>query len=200
MHARWLLAPALGGGLTDERSGDSQWRERVSHNEVAPDPGSPASRWKQGAIMGTTHRPTTENGTPSETGVAALELRLPCSAEAPGLARRAIQRWMAGLRCTEEFVEDTILIVSEAVTNAVVHACSQPRLVVTVVEDRLRVEVHDTSRDPPVMRPASVAVGGLGLRIVASVANEWGWSMTPTGKVVWSEQHLAGPRRCHRDG
>jgi hypothetical protein len=59
--------------------------------------------------MGTTHRPTTENGTPSETGLAALELRLPCSAEAPGLARRAIQLWMAGLRCTEEFVEDAIL-------------------------------------------------------------------------------------------
>jgi len=130
-------------------------------------------------------------------GPLPLDLVLPRSAEAPGLARQALRGWLAGLACTNGVVEDAVLVVSEVVTNAVVHACSAPRLVVTVVDGRLRVEVHDTSRARPVVRAASTTVGGKGLRILASVTEAWGWSMTNSGKVVWTEQHLEAPS-AHR--
>ena len=130
---------------------------------------------------------------PDLVAPVSLDLRLPRSVEAPGLARRALRRWMAGVAGTDELVDDATLVVSEAVTNAVVHACSAPRLVVDVVRIRLRIEVHDTSREPPVMRGSSAAVGGRGLRILAAVADAWGWSMTSTGKLVWTEQRLVAP-------
>ena len=132
------------------------------------------------------------DGACTDLGVAprALDVLLPQSVEAPSLARSALRRWIAAFGCTEGFVEDAALIASEAVTNAVVHARSAPRLFAEVDERRLRIEVHDASRDLPVLRPWKVAVGGQGLRIVAAVADAWGWSMTGTGKHLWTEQTL----------
>jgi anti-sigma regulatory factor (Ser/Thr protein kinase) len=115
-----------------------------------------------------------------------LDLVLPCSVQAPGLARQALRTWLAAIALSDELVEDASLVVSEIVTNAVVHACSAPRLFVTVADGRLRVEVHDTSRALPVLRAPSAAAGGQGLHIVARVAHACGCS-TSTGKVVWIE-------------
>ena len=126
-------------------------------------------------------------------GPVSLELLLPRSLEAPGLARRALRQWIGGVAGTDELADDATLVVSEAVTNAVVHGCSGPRLSAELTRGRLRIEVHDTSRDPPVVRSPSAAPGGRGLRILAAVADAWGWSMTATGKVVWTEQRLAVP-------
>ena len=136
-------------------------------------------------------------GTSTDLRVAplALDVLLPQSVEAPGLARSALRRWIVAFGCTDEFVEDAALLVSEAVTNAVLHARSAPRLLVAVVEGRLRIEVHDASWDLPVPRASGVAVGGQGLRIVADVADAWGWSMTGAGVLVWSEQRLAAHGR-----
>ena len=141
---------------------------------------------------------TVTRGMPSNGDVASpvsIDLLLPGTVEAPSVARHALRQWMDGLDCPDEFVEDAVLLVSEVVTNAVVHASSAPRLLVTVVGDRLRIEVHDMSRALPVMQPWGAAIGGRGLRIVDQLADAWGTTMTSTGKVVWSEQHLpAGPR------
>ena len=109
---------------------------------------------------------------------------------APGIARRALRSWLVALACADELVEDAALVVSETVTNAVVHARSAPRLRVSIVDDRLRVEVHDTSPARPVLRAPSAVTGGQGLRIVTAVAQECGWMATSTGKVVWTELRL----------
>jgi anti-sigma regulatory factor (Ser/Thr protein kinase) len=121
---------------------------------------------------------------------APLDLVLPRSVEAPGLARKALRRWMAALALSDELVEDAALVVSETVTNAVVHASSAPRVFVTLVDGRLRVEVYDTSRALPVLRAPSAATGGQGMRIVAGIAHACGWSTTSNGKVVWTELRL----------
>ena len=97
---------------------------------------------------------TVTRGMPSN---GAWRARLPRSAVAAGrwkrrVLRDALRQWMDGLDCPDEFVEDAVLLVSEVVTNAVVHASSAPRLLVTVVEDRLRIAVHDTSRAIPAMQ------------------------------------------------
>src|SRR4051794_37280202 len=114
-------------------------------------PRTPVTRFReQGAMTGTTsddnRADTDTRGTPGDGPVAVrlpLDVVLPCSAEAPGLARQALRRWIAALDCPEELVEEAALIVSETVTNAVVHAGSATRLFVTVIEGRLRVEVGD---------------------------------------------------------
>ena len=85
--------------------------------------------------------------------------------------------------------DDAVLVTSELVTNAVVHAASSTRLRATLHAGRLRLEVYDDSVEPPRPRDNSETAGGYGLQFVASLADDWGWSPTPTGKLVWAE-HL----------
>jgi anti-sigma regulatory factor (Ser/Thr protein kinase) len=94
---------------------------------------------------------------------------------------------MAAQSLPGELVEDAALVVSETVTNAVMHGCSAPRLCISLADSRLRVEVHDMSRALPELRAPSTTGGGQGLRIIAAVADSCGWSTTGTGKVVWAE-------------
>jgi two-component sensor histidine kinase len=80
-----------------------------------------------------------------------------------------------------------VLLVSELVTNAVVHAACDVRLRVTAGSP-VRVEVHDENPEPPRARAREpLEVGGFGLVIVESVASRWGVEPQPTGKVVWFE-------------
>jgi hypothetical protein len=47
-----------------------------------------------------------------------------------------------------------------------------------------------------VLRAPHASAGGQGLRIVASVADDFGWSTTNSGKFVWAELVIdAGPTR-----
>src|SRR4051794_12345308 len=93
-----------------------------------------------------------------------LEVLLPCSVGASGRARQALRTWMAALGLPDKLTEDGTLVVSETVTNAVVHACSAPHLLVSIVDGRVRLEVHDTSRVLPVLRAPHASAGGQGLR------------------------------------
>lgn len=84
------------------------------------------------------------------------------------------------------------LIVSELATNAVVHAGSGFRVRVSRAEVGIRVEVHDPSPRPPVVRrPEPGTIGGRGLAIVERLARAWGCEPTSAGKIVWAE---VGPR------
>jgi hypothetical protein len=48
--------------------------------------------------------------------------------------------------------------------------------------------VEDTSTAPPKLQPDSVdAEGGRGLVLVDTLAADWGWERTSTGKLVWFE-------------
>jgi hypothetical protein len=83
--------------------------------------------------------------------------------------------------------DTAILLTSELVTNAVIHAAgSVITLVVSCSRDQVRVDVHDTSCVLPEMAdvPAD-AESGRGLHLVASLAQEWGYYRTPAGKAVY---------------
>ena len=84
-------------------------------------------------------------------------------------------------------VADTIvLLLSELVTNAIVHAESAPRVSVRLLPDRVHVEVTDD--DPRVVQPLPPSperASGRGLAIIESVAMGWGTALLPHGKVVW---------------
>ncbi|MFE3905417.1 ATP-binding protein [Streptomyces sp. NPDC059153] len=89
-----------------------------------------------------------------------------------------------------EHTDDVALVVSELVTNAVRYG-TEPGdsllLVLDATERRTRVEVHDTRRRTPTMKPESDERGrGRGLFIVEALA-EWGIGERPLGKFVWAE-------------
>jgi two-component sensor histidine kinase len=93
------------------------------------------------------------------------------------------------LGCSSERRHGLLLVVSELVTNAVVHARSAPEVVATQWSRRVRVEVYDNDVSPPVVRDPSTldSGGGFGLAMVAALSDRWGWEPTATGKRVWAE-------------
>ncbi|UFR07459.1 ATP-binding protein [Streptomyces sp. Go40/10] len=125
-----------------------------------------------------------------------LEIR-PDPAEV-GRARRWARSRLAGSGITadEPLAETLILLVSELVTNAVVHT-GRPavlRLCLPAPADgnrasaTVRVEVADGSSRAPVPRCAgSDATGGRGLALVDCLADRWGWSPEGAGKSIWCE-------------
>ena len=74
---------------------------------------------------------------------------------APGAARHFLGRAMEGL--PEESLEIASLLVSELVTNAVLHGSAPVALTVTRDEGTLEVSVHDGDATPPSLIRAPVA-------------------------------------------
>jgi len=117
-----------------------------------------------------------------------VETALPATSASPSVARRfvgaALRRWDTD----PGTVDAAQLLVSELVTNAVVHASSDVRLVVSVRNARIRVEVTDHDDRPPQMQTTRAdALGGRGLGIVDGLADSWGSDPRRDGKAVWFE-------------
>ncbi|MGH3327225.1 MAG: ATP-binding protein [Streptomycetales bacterium] len=114
------------------------------------------------------------------------------------IARRQVRLklWLhAGAR---DVLDDAELLVSELVTNAVLHANARPWQPVRVLLWRagaaLRVEVHDPDPTPPVLMSATEGdESGRGLLLVDTLADAWGVQARPDGKSVWFELAQAWP-------
>jgi hypothetical protein len=117
--------------------------------------------------------------------------------ESPGAAREFLRRVLAAWDC-EDPDEVAVLLTSEVVSNAVVHAATRLALDVCWDDDgqTLRVEVRDGDVRPPRNRHPSVdAVGGRGIMLVESLARRWGSEPYGEGKVVWFELNARRRRR-----
>jgi anti-sigma regulatory factor (Ser/Thr protein kinase) len=80
------------------------------------------------------------------------------------------------------------LLVSELVTNAVLHTGTEVEVAVLLAGDVVRVEVHDGSPLLPSRKHYSNMSGtGRGLIMVTEMASRWGAEATATGKMVWFE-------------
>lgn len=121
------------------------------------------------------------------------ELALPRSAEAPRLARRAIERWFAEPLAAEER-ETATLLVSELVSNAVRHGRGGITLRADLDDNRLLVEVIDQGRglERAIREHEFAEVGGWGLRLVEDASSRWGAYEDTTH--VWFELERFGPR------
>jgi anti-sigma regulatory factor (Ser/Thr protein kinase) len=130
---------------------------------------------------------------PSQGGRAGrqpvLEIDLERTARAPALARAAIN----GFCQEQEFSPSTIatltLLVSEVVTNAVIHPDVKDSAPITVhahlEKDAVHIEVRDTgTRFTPQPRNPDRIDGGYGLYLVEKVAKGWGLRPGPT-TTVW---------------
>ncbi len=88
----------------------------------------------------------------------------------------------------DSFADDAVLLSSELVTNAVLHAGTPIQVRVTLDGGHLRVEVHDGSPRLPAVRHYSLLSGtGRGLAMVAEMAAAWAIEPTGHGKAVWFE-------------
>nr|WP_285439307.1 SpoIIE family protein phosphatase [Streptomyces sp. ISL-100] len=117
--------------------------------------------------------------------------RLP---DAVAHARRFTSRTLRTWNVSEQR-DAVLLIVSELVTNALVHTKGQVRLDLTLTGERLRVAVSDASPRAPV-RPAIVdweATGGRGILLVEAVSTSYGSVPLGGGKQVWAETPLPPP-------
>ncbi|MFE0644077.1 ATP-binding protein [Streptomyces sp. NPDC058877] len=112
--------------------------------------------------------------------------------------RSALQAWgwlPAGTADRRAAAEDVLLVVSELVTNACLHAEGPERLRVLRMPRTLRLEVTDRGAGQPAPRTPhrSGRPGGHGMFIVQRLCLDWGIDRMPgaPGKTVWAE--LASP-------
>lgn len=122
-----------------------------------------------------------------------VELRLDDDVVAVRRARSFVRDTLAdaGLDAVSD---DATLVVSELVTNALLHARPPVVVRVTARVDGARVEVEDASPSLPV-RPLAKpdAMTGRGLRFVATLATAWGVEPTEGGKLVWCDLSAESP-------
>ena len=117
---------------------------------------------------------------------AACTLR-PTTASVPA-ARHFVARTLRQWDCSEDVSSVAMLLASEVVTNAIVHARSNAFVRVQLTDGVLRIEVHDATRQLPTPRPADLhAESGRGLMLVDAYSSVWGTNEAGGGKVVWFE-------------
>ncbi|MEU5597503.1 SpoIIE family protein phosphatase [Streptomyces sp. NPDC020298] len=122
---------------------------------------------------------------------------LPGSPLAPGSARALLRAALAewtdlGLALSQRLADDALVVVSELVTNAVVHAGTDVELICRLEESgALVVEAcdHHPSRAPRrggTESPHEPPEYGRGLRLVATLAEAWGVTYRTGAKTVWA--------------
>jgi anti-sigma regulatory factor (Ser/Thr protein kinase) len=121
-------------------------------------------------------------------------VQLPAHPRSVARARRFVVEAGAAARLPDDLRESAALLVSELVTNAVVHGGTTTTVRVGHPAGRFRVSVQDESTAAPATgAPDGSQTSGRGLQIVAGLADRWGVDLTDRGKSVWFELSL--PRR-----
>lgn len=116
---------------------------------------------------------------------------LPARRASAAEARHRSLGWLTRHAVAHQAAETAVLVVSELVTNAVVHSGSTViGCTLMLGGGRLRVEVTDqgTGRTAPVVRHAAAYdMTGRGLLLVSAVSEAWGASRAvPRGWTVWA--------------
>ncbi|MPY60784.1 SpoIIE family protein phosphatase [Streptomyces spongiae] len=113
-------------------------------------------------------------------------------ATARSFVRDTLQGWGFA-----DIVDDAVVLTSELVTNAVVHAGTSADVLCLRSDEGVRIEVADRypEREIP-LQTTSVNMGspdregGRGLQLCAALAGRWGVEYTPTHKQVWFQLTL----------
>jgi anti-sigma regulatory factor (Ser/Thr protein kinase) len=120
---------------------------------------------------------------------------LPCDASSVAAARRLVRGELAHAEVPDEradFVDTASLLVSELVTNAIVHARTDVEVRLVTDHHMLRAEVSDGNPTfPSPRRPIGLAGTGRGLLMMDQVASRWGVLPSGSGKTVWFELTFA---------
>lgn len=111
-------------------------------------------------------------------------------------ARAFVRDTLQGWGYTD-VVDDAVVLTSELVTNAVIHAGTAADVLCLRTESGVRVEIadHYPEREIP-LQPAALDLGSLdsengrGLLLCAALASRWGVEYSPTRKHVWFQLDL----------
>ncbi len=89
--------------------------------------------------------------------------------------------------------DETVLIINELATNAILYARSDFVVSLRRRRDLLIIEVADKSPEVPVAKgPGNSGIGGRGLTILEALSRAWGFHADLNGgKVVWAEVDLS---------
>jgi anti-sigma regulatory factor (Ser/Thr protein kinase) len=112
-----------------------------------------------------------------------------------GMARSLVRESLAGFDSDARDV--ALLLTSELVTNAILHARTPVQLGVLVDGDRALVCVADRLAESPALSPRAHShdrPGGRGLALVEDLADTWGTTTYTGGKTVWFVLQTAGDR------
>ncbi|MFE5194226.1 ATP-binding protein [Streptomyces sp. NPDC057651] len=107
-------------------------------------------------------------------------------------ARKLTRAHLSGWAVCDDTCDAAALVISELVTNAIVHTASS-RIVCELHDgdDRVRIAVRDEGWAPgephPARRVAPEEEHGRGLLLVAAVSTAWGAQETGPGLLVWAE-------------
>jgi anti-sigma regulatory factor (Ser/Thr protein kinase) len=117
-----------------------------------------------------------------------------CRPDAPRRARTLISRWLQG-RADGELRADACLLVSELVSNSILHA-DQPagatlRITAAARAGLVRIDVQDHGHGPVSPRVPNLQEGGFGLYLVEAIAARWGVDHE-RGTRVWFELTTRG--------
>jgi Histidine kinase-like ATPase domain len=178
---------------------------------------APAGTAHDGGIQPPAGRPAA--GRPAPPGQLRPPGLLPAAvAGPPGIAARAVGIEPESPRAAREFARETLLswdmsaafqdtavVVSELVTNALCHgarvvadgvAPGQVEFSLWHRASHLVCAVTDPSAEPPVLRqPDPGSEAGRGLQVVQALATTWGWAMLGLHrKMVWAA--LRVPQAC----
>jgi anti-sigma regulatory factor (Ser/Thr protein kinase) len=112
-----------------------------------------------------------------------------------GVARSLVRDSLAGF--DRDARDVALLLTSELVTNAILHARTPVQLGVLVDGDRALICVADRLPESPALSPRAHShdrPGGRGLALVEDLANTWGTTTYTGGKTVWFVLQTAGDR------
>ncbi|GGZ54956.1 hypothetical protein GCM10010371_13070 [Streptomyces subrutilus] len=138
-----------------------------------------------------------EPSTAPEGGGAVDTLRITRSVrradlKAVGEVRRALRELMRH-RCRTDTADVAELLITELVTNALVHTDQGAEVSASLAPALLRVEVRDrvAKRPRPYVPTADDGTHGRGLVLVQALADAWGVEVLArgAGKVMWFELH-----------
>jgi len=118
-----------------------------------------------------------------------------CTLRARPQAAAEARRALVGLTLPKITREHLALLVSELVTNAVLHAGLSPQAAIGVQVNNgsasIRLAVHDGGHGFPFpaqeVPVTSLVAGGRGLAIVAALSETWGIDSSPDGCTVWCQ-------------
>ncbi len=125
-------------------------------------------------------------------------VHLPCAPASVALARRALSAELRAAGVFDQAVRDAVLVISELLSNAILHAYPLPgeRLRVAWMVDGTSVEVAVSDGGSPSVphadHPSASSVSGRGLSIVEHLCQTWGIRTDEIGLTVWAV--LPAPR------
>jgi anti-sigma regulatory factor (Ser/Thr protein kinase) len=118
-----------------------------------------------------------------------LGLDLPAHAAAAGVARAWLHTIADTTALPDALVSDATLVLSELVTNAVIHAATDVHVSIELRDDTgIHLEVGDDGQAlPRVVDAEPEHIGGAGMRIVDQLVSAWGVRRVGDGKIVWAD-------------